>query len=377
VAGSGGQAGSTGGGAGGGGSGAGGYVGVVPGCDAATAHERADRALDSLLLNFWHADDEYLHAFFPSNDNLTGYWTFAQAFDAVLDGVERTAGLNYSEWIATFYAGRDARGWIVDYYDDESWMTLALTRAYDITGDAIYLDRAELIYQDIMGGWDTTCCGDHLGGIWWNKPMTQKATASNAGPVIGGVRLAERTGNTDYLDFALMVYQFWWDHMVHGDYEIYDHLSPDGSRALGGLTYNHGLMIGAALALHRATGEAQYLTQAHGFGAYLSTDGTENSSIGPVLHEDWGGACEGDCAAWKGIGYRYLAEVFRQDPSQTAYLTVLESSAESIWTLAGDLNLDLFNWDWRGPAPSSPAGVEAQGSATMALNLYAMLCGPL
>jgi hypothetical protein len=53
---------------------------------------------------------------------------------------------------------------------------------------------------------------------------------------------------------------------------------------------------------------------------------------------------------------------------------VLVSGASAVWTLARDPNTDFFNSVWAGPAPTS-GGVEAQGSATMALNLYAELCG--
>jgi predicted alpha-1,6-mannanase (GH76 family) len=356
------------------------YAAVLMDCDVATAHERADRSLDALLSNFWNGDEQYLNALSPSNGSITGYWTFAQAFDAVLDGVERTDGQGYSEWIETFYDGREARGWLVGFFDDEAWMTLALIRAHDLTGEAEYLDQAMIIYQDIIDeGWDETCCPGHAGGIWWDKAHTQKATASNGGPVIAGVRLWERTDNSMYLDFAEQVYQFWWDHMVNQEsFEIFDHMDPDGSRAFGDLTYNHGLMISAALALHRATGQAHYLDEAHGFGDYLSSAPIEQSSVGPVLHDDLGTECEGDCAAWKGIGFRYLVELLAHDPNHenaAQYRDVLESSVEAMWTLARN-DSDLFGAFWEGPVPTT-AGVEAQGSAAMALNLYAKLCGPL
>ena len=44
----------------------------------------------------------------------------------MLDAVERSGGERYRGLIRTFYDGRDQRGWLVDYYDDESWMTMAL-----------------------------------------------------------------------------------------------------------------------------------------------------------------------------------------------------------------------------------------------------------
>ncbi len=346
---------------------------LIAGCDIPAAHAHADSALAANLTNFWSGADQYLRATSPSNGKLTGYWTYAQVLDAVLDGVERTRGQHYSGLVRAFYEGRAARGWLVDYYDDEAWMTLALMRAFDLTGDQRYLDTAETIYKDIMLAWDTSCCGTHLGGIWWDKKKTSKATASNAGPALAGVRLAKRTNRSEYLDFAKKVYAFWMSDMVdQKTFAIYDHLSPDGTRGAGALTYNHGLMIGAALELNTATGEAHYLTEAHGFGHYMITTATRTSSAGPLLYD--GSPCTGDCAAWKGIGYRYLAALYRRDPTHEDYRSVLTSGANALWTLARDPGTNLFSSVWAGPAPTT-AGVEAQGSAAMALNQYAMLCG--
>jgi hypothetical protein len=225
-----------------------------------------------------------------------------------------------------------------------------------------------------MLGWDTSCCGTHLGGIWWNKTHTSKATASNGGPAIAGVRLAKRTNKPEYLDFAKQVYAFWMSDMVdQKTWAIYDHMNPDGSRGTGALTYNHGLLIGAGLELFNATGEAHYLSESNSFAHYMITHAVKSSSAGPVLN-DFGNNCENDCAAWKGIGYRYLALLFQHDPTQTDYSTLLSNDAKAIWTLARDPATDLFSSNWAGPPPPS-GGVEKQGSAAMALNLYAMLCG--
>lgn len=350
------------------------FPALIPDCNVPAAHRNADRALEVMLLDFWSGADQYLHAVTPSDGKLTGYWTYAQAFDALLDGVERTGSLKYRGLLGAFYAGRAARGWLVDYYDDEAWMTLALMRAFDLTGEQRYLDTAETIFKDIMTAWDTSCCGDHKGGIWWDHKHSSKATASNGGPAIAGVRLAQRTKNTAYLDFAKQVYGFWMTDMVNQQtWAIYDHLSPDGTRNPGALTYNHGLMIGAALELSEATGEAHYLNESHQFAAYMMAHGVKTSSLGPVLN-DFGNNCEGDCAAWKGIGYRYLAVLFRKDPTHTEYATFLKNNATAVWTLARDPATDLFSSSWAGPTQAG-GGIEKQGSAAMALSLYALLCG--
>jgi predicted alpha-1,6-mannanase (GH76 family) len=346
----------------------------LAGCDAVTAHARADQSLDGLISAFWNAGTNYFDAAEPTNGRSTGYWTFAQAWDAVLDGAERTGSARWKNEIPTLYAAQNAHGWSSNYYDDESWMCLALMRAYDLHGDKAYLDRALALYQDITAAWDSTSA--HPGGIWWNRAHTEKATASNAGPVIAGARLTARTGDPQHLIFARKVYDFWFMTMVNPtNHQLADHINPDGTIGRGRLTYNEGLMAGAAFTLYGATKEPKFLDDAHAIAGALVKLDTKSTSVGPVLADGTNTSCTGDCPQWKGIGYRYLALVFRSDFSHTEYRPVLESSVTAAWTLARNTTTGLFANDWAGPAMSS-AQIEAQSSTAMALNLWAEICGP-
>ena len=367
--------GSEGGGAGGAGK-SGSQVPDVPpgidGCDIAAAHANAGAALGATLVNFWLGASQYVTAA-PGNPKLTGYWTYAQTWDAVLDGVQRTRGQRFAGLITAFDEGQAARGWLDDSYEHEVWMTLALMRAFDLTADHTYLDTAETVFEDVMAEWDTTCCAPHLGGIWRDKTKAQKATGANAGAALAGARLAARAGKPAYLDFAKLVYAFWLSDMVdQPTFAVNDQLSANGQRATGSRTYDQGAMIGAALALEAATGEAHYLSEAQGLGQYLISKGTVMSSAGLVL--DDGAPCSGDCAAWKGIGYRSLADLYRRDPTHKDYAKVLLGGAAAIWSLARNPATSFFSANWAGPAATAGA-IEAQVSATIALNQYAMLCG--
>jgi len=347
---------------------------VLTGCDTMTAHTRADRSIAQLMFGLWNGTNNYFDAMEPTTNNRTGYWTFAQAFDSVLDGVERTGSRHYRGLIQTLFSAQNGSTWASDYYDDENWMALALMRAYDLSGNSAYLDRARLLYLEITAAWDSTSA--HPGGIWWNKPHTSKATASNAGPVITGARLSARTGDPAHLAFARQVYDFWLANMtVAATYEVRDHMNADGTIGPGRLTYNEGLMSGAAQALYAATGEAQFRTQAHGFATRLAKSISKATSAGPVLTDGTNTSCTGDCPQWKGIGYRYLAGAFRDDPSRPDYLPVLQGSVEAAWTLARNPTTGYFSNDWAGPSMPT-AAIEAQSSTAMATNLFATLCGP-
>jgi hypothetical protein len=69
-----------------------------------------------------------------------------------------------------------------------------------------------------------------------------------------------------------------------------------------------------------------------------------------------------------------LALLFRKDPSHSEYATFLKNNATAIWTLARDPATDLFGSSWAGPTQAG-GGIEKQGSAAMALSLYALMCG--
>jgi predicted alpha-1,6-mannanase (GH76 family) len=346
---------------------------LLPGCDAAVAHDRADRALSAMLVGLWNGTQQYFDAAEPPNGRLAYYWTFALAVDSVLDGVERTNGLHYRGLIRSLYAGQAARGWSSYYYDDETWMALMLIRAYDMMGDRAYLDTAVTIYREIMGGWDATSA--HPGGIWWSRAKTKKVTASNGGPVIIGAELSKRTGDATFLTFARQVYDFWFKTMVDpATHAVFDGLLADGTIDRGGLTYNEGVMVGAARALYVATGASRFLQDANDIAQALIKYRTMTSTLGPVLSDGSNTQCIGDCPVWKVTGYRYLAALYPSAPLPE-YRMVLEVSAQAAWTLARNSTTGFFANDWRGP-PMSTAAIEAETSSASALNLFASLCGP-
>ncbi len=340
----------------------------------AERHARADQALSAFLVEFWKGDAQYLRAEVPGQ-NLSGYWVYAQAFDALLDGAERTGGAHYRGLIAAFAAGQEAHGWSSDYYDDENWLALALIRAYDLTGEPAYLTRAIALFNDIRAAWDTTCCGAAPGGIWWDRAHSQKATASNGGPVITAVRLAARTSDDAYLDFARQVYAYWSTHMVDGaTHQVADHIAPDGSITRWRFTYNEGVMIGGALELYTATHEVHYLDEARAFAAFMRAGETVATPLGPVL-SDGGAGCGGDCQQFKGIGYRYLDALERVAPSP-AIAALLEASAESAWTRARDPGTGHFGTDWSvAPTPGALTSIMQMSAALSALSLDASRCG--
>jgi predicted alpha-1,6-mannanase (GH76 family) len=345
------------------------------GPDARPAHDAADAAFEAMMLSFWDGGRGYLRSERPQASALTGYWIFAQAFDATLDSVARTGG-RYRGLIETFYLAQDAVGWSRDFFDDENWMALALLRAYDLTGRAKYLARAKELFADIMtNADDASCCiASAPGGLWWDRPHTQKATAANAGPVVTAVRLWQRTNDTTYLDFARRVWAYWDAHMVDpASHRVFDHVKPGGEIVNYRFTYNEGVMIAASVALHEATKDPKVLAEAHAIAGWMIANETKATALGPVLHDGDDASCTGDCPQFKGIGYRGLAALHAADP-RPEYAKVLDATAESLRTVARDPASGLFGVDWT-KAPGKLV-VESATSASMALSIHAGAIGP-
>jgi predicted alpha-1,6-mannanase (GH76 family) len=345
------------------------------GRDVKPLHDDADSALEAMMLGFWAGDRGYLRTARDGASPLTGYWIFAQGLDAILDGVTRTGG-RYAGLVETFYLAQDAVGWTRDFYDDENWMALALLRAFDVTGKQAYLTRAESLFTDIMTtADDTSCCGTVKGGLWWDRPHTQKATASNAGAVVTAVRLFQRTNKAPYLAFAKRVWKFWDDNMVdRTTHAVSDHVNaPGGEVVKYKFTYNEGIMIGACLALYDATHEKPYLDEAHAIAAYMVASETIATPEGRVLFDGTESACTGDCPQFKGIGYRWLALLHAIDP-RADYQEVLAASAASLVKTARDPATRNFGIDWS--KPPGTLGVEGSISASMALSIFAAQAGP-
>jgi len=347
-------------------------------------HQRADAAIQSFLLHFWNQGAQYINADYPGN-SVTQYWNFAQGYDAILDAIERTHCQQYYGWANTFYNTQSKIGFSRNWLDDENWMALALLRAHDLAltqqdtkSASNFLSASTSLLQDIASNWDTSCCGNLKGGIWWDKSHTQKATAANAGPVILAARMYQRTNNQQYLTWAQQWFSFWSTNMVSSSGQIADHFNTDGSVLWWKFTYNNGLMVGAATELYKATKDSKYLSFAHKYASFMVSNMTVGSNYGPVLTDGSSSSCGGDCEEFKGPGYRYLMELYQADPTNSkSILQVLQASALSIWNIARDPSRNLFAVDWvEGLSSSATVSDSQQNVASQALSLWAENYGP-
>ncbi|GHT43898.1 hypothetical protein AGMMS49965_18670 [Bacteroidia bacterium] len=200
---------------------------------------------------------------------------------------------------------------IYNVYDDQQWLVRELLEAYQLTGNTVYLEKAEYLTDYVLDGWD--CArdnnGNEYGGIPWGPGYATKHSCSN-GPMVSPLvwlhelykgkadEIAHRDIDpTDkktrrtlmekksdyYLDFAKKVYDWQKKYLLRSD-GVYDdlmggdngkvndtetvdgviykkHINMDG-RGGPAISYNSGTMLSGAADLYRATGSSVYLEDA-------------------------------------------------------------------------------------------------------------------
>jgi hypothetical protein len=188
------------------------------------------------------------------------------------------------------------------FFDDNIWVARNYLFAYEVFGDAFYLDEARRIVNYIYTGWN-----EELGGLVWNeKGLTADGTeqelerglSANACCSIVNALLYRLTGQEAYLAWAQRFYDFCkttQDPVTKIYYNGVHTLLVEGRRAAGPVnrdlySYNSGSMILADLLLYEITGERSYYTDALAAAkaaheAFLRQD--EKSGLSYYQDFDW------------------------------------------------------------------------------------------
>lgn len=365
---------------------------AVP-ADWATRADVAQRSLDLLWGARW---PQLLHNAHPAGDDgVFNYWWLAHVVDVRLDAYARTGAHEHLEAARTTarnIAERNGGSLHNDYFDDMLWYALALLRLADADpGGRWESDAVDLWDHVLQTGWTET----HGGSVSWRRQQPgYKNTPANGPFVILGARLARRSGDSTYLETARTAMTWLQTHLVREDGFVWDGLGREGGDAVDTqwrFTYNQGLVIGAAVELFRCDGDGAWLDQAtrtaEASVAELAADGVllpEGGDLDDVVPE----AAGGDVGLFKGIWYRYAAELLTEREVPTVR-ELIRTSTDTLWehavtsaaaTGAADaaprhdpqeLVLRAGD-DWRRAAPPT-VGYSTQLSAIMATEVRARL----
>jgi hypothetical protein len=152
----------------------------------------------------------------------------------------------------------------VSYYDDNEWVGLELVRLYKRTHEAALLERAEQVMEFVMNGWQANPKLACPGGIPFSDSPdnTDRNTITDAPATELGVQLYRLTGNSSYLTFAEMAYQWVRTCLLQPSGMYSDHIRTHGAVVEKLWSYTQGAMIGAGVMLFQATHDPTYLGEA-------------------------------------------------------------------------------------------------------------------
>jgi len=300
----------------------------------------------------------------------TGWWNSANALTAVISYIQRTGDRAYLGVVErTFTAARRRHSdFLVNFYDDNGWWGLAWIAAYDLTGDARYLDAARTIFANLLTGWDDVCGG----GVWWNTKRSYKNAITNELFLTLAARLHQRCpGTGEYLDWAQREWDWFCARGLIGATGLVNDGLDDSCQNNRGQTwtYNQGVILGGLAALHEITGDAAYLRQGEAIAdAALSslTTSAPSARHGILLEPDEHGTARSDRdrPQFKGIFMRNLYDLHLQS-RRPAYSEFIRDNVRSIW--ANNRNSsNQFGLHWAGPFDYADAG--RQSSALDVLN---------
>ncbi len=333
----------------------------------------AAQAQAALLKHYWNPETQFFEVrvpLTPANYDLPSdpfhYWWQAHAIDAVLDAFERDGDPIHLERVHALLRGvlgRNAGQIVNDYYDDMAWMALALLRAFELSGEAVFLEHTLELWEDIQGGWNDHCGG----GIAWRKPqLNYKNTPANAPVALLAARLHRRLRRPEDLEWAHKIYHWLETHLVDPlSGFVWDGMNRQGDMQVDlewNFTYNQGTFIGASHALWLETSDPRFLK-----AAQRTLEATRARMCDPhTLELPPEGV--GDAGLFKGILVRYLTErALEHDPQA---LAMLEANAQILWNTRTDLL--LFGPAW-SEKPLETNDLSSQLSGVMLFESMARL----
>jgi hypothetical protein len=244
------------------------------------------------------------------------------------------------------------------YYDDNSWLGLALCRHHELTACAEAAELSRRLFHFIVTGWSSVQSWAHPGGIRWMVPANSvtRNTCSN-GPVAElAAVIAARDDDPEALEWSKRIYA-WVNRTLRGSDELYlDHLDPDGTLHREIYSYNQGTMIGAGVLLLKTTGDPAYISQAES----TASAAMKHFSVDELLKQD---------AAFNAVFFRNLSILNDVVPNEE-YRDVALQYAERMWKERRDPQTGLFS-----SGSSLPNTTSFLNNTAPMIEIYALLAG--
>ncbi|HXW34085.1 MAG TPA: glycoside hydrolase family 76 protein [Acidimicrobiales bacterium] len=239
------------------------------------------------------------------------------------------------------------------FYDDNTWLALALVRHYELLLDERAISLAQRLYEFVISGWSSEASWSHPGGVRWKVPLScVSRNACSNGPVAElAARIHELTGDQSALEWSIRIYDWVRSSLLGADGLYFDRITPDGTVSKDIWSYNQGSMIGAGVLLYGITGEQEYLSQAKSTAAASITHFTSSA-----LQEE-------RPAAFSAVFFRnlFLLDHIAPDP---AYRELATAYGNVMWEQCRDSRTGLFQ-----------DGESSLNESAPLVEIYALLAG--
>ena len=162
------------------------------------------------------------------SDKCTLFWRSAELLEMVEDAYQSSHKAVYGRMVGELARGFTSRygtHWMGRRYnDDVMWAVIACIRAYDVTGQRLFLSTAR---RNFDGAYSRAWSGDFGGGLWWTTDRQEKNTCVNEPAVIAAVLLFKHLHATGYLTKAKAIYAWERGHLYEADGRVDDNISLD------------------------------------------------------------------------------------------------------------------------------------------------------
>jgi len=305
--------------------------------------------------------------------NTDGWWNSANSLEALVEYSIYSGDTTFISAIDNTYSHTTIPQTENDSYDDAQWWAIAWIRAYQLTKQDKYRDRAAHIWNYILRvAWDNHCGG----GVWWSQKRDYKNAITNELFLTLSTLLYQNDpGNNTYLEWAQREWR-WFEGsgMINNMHLINDGLDYNTCRNNGQTTwtYNQGVVLGGLAYLAQFTKNDSLLTTASKIA-----DAVYDNLVytrGGVLREpcETNSDCGPDAPQFKGIFMRYLGVLIKQlnGDEKTKLTTWLNANADSIWNKDRTADNEC-GLRWIGPTGTVTA--KTQTSALDCLNAVMLL----
>lgn len=330
----------------------------------AVTREEADLAFSSLNKVYWDPATKFFRKE-EQGPRKADFWLSAQLWDTVMDQYDRTHSADVKRQIGEVYDGfiKEYPDWTTNKYNDDiMWWAIACARAYSITKDKRYLEKAKASFDFVYDNFLDETMG---GGIYWINERTSKNSCINSPTVIAAVRLSILLKDSKYLDKAKSLYAWQKKTLTDGTGKVFDAINFNKVRqttrlSTFSLTYNQGTFIGAGVLLYQRTKDKTYLDDA------VKTAEWTKANLCVTDDRILKSEGQGDGGAFKGIFIRYM-KMLINDCGRKEFLPWMKANADAAWRNRRPAD-NIMGDNWSAPTGTGIQSQTAGSAVTVVLD---------